>query len=94
METGQGNFDNAFSDKAIRQDFILKVYALLGGLLLINLTAVLIISHVPPVQTFLVNNPLIVIIAAFVFTISLILVFWVRDPDWIPSNQKLSESCF
>ena len=31
METGQqANFENAFSDKAIRQGFIRKVYAILS----------------------------------------------------------------
>lgn len=46
METGQANFENAFSDKAIRQGFIRKVYSLLCCQLLITFTFIIITNQV------------------------------------------------
>ena len=63
METGQANFENAFSEKAIRQGFIRKVYALLCCQLLITFTGIILTNLVTSVQVFLVNNLWITIMA-------------------------------
>ena len=77
METGQANFENAFSDKAIRQGFIRKVYALLSVQLLITFAFIIITNLSPSVQTFMINNfwlAIVAIIASFFILIPMLCV--------------------
>ena len=84
METGQANYDSAFSDKAIRQGFIRKVYAILCCQLLITFTFIIITNKVDTIQQFMIDNvwlAIIAIVASFIIYIPLICVSQFRSFD-------------
>lgn len=68
-EDGQGiDFDNAFSDKKVRQGFIRKVYSILSIQLLISFGSVLLFTHNDDLRMFAKQNAWIVLLA---FVVSL-----------------------
>lgn len=96
METGQANeYENAFSDKAIRQGFIRKVYALLCCQLLITFTFIIITNQVKAVQTFMIDNfwlALVAIVFSFIIFIPMICVSQLQSGNFGPQSKTPSLS--